>query len=169
MRTLAATSLREALPMLSKGGYFVPEMLDILLPFLPWRMRQKMIQQVKQQAEQRQQMAERGINIAGRGQPKSPQEIAARTQKLQADAMLHVARAQAIPRESRREDLRAAIEAAAVIHQSVDASRRHEMDQQRHGLDRERHHLDSDRSAVQSLTQLLQTMQQPEERRGAEQ
>jgi hypothetical protein len=159
MRALAATALREALPMLSKGGFFVPEMLDILLPYLPWKVRQKMIAAVKAQSDERQQMAEKGINIAGRGQPRSPEELAARVEKIKSDTALHTARAQDIGHKAARDDFKAAVDAVEVMHQRDASARQHELDQGRHVLDQQRHGVARDSAAVKSLTELLSAIQ----------
>ena len=158
VRTMYSNWIVQAGPMLAKQGLFVPEMLNYM-PF-PVKIRQLMIQQMKAQAQQQQEMAAKGINIRGRGTPKDPREVQAKIEKLQSDAVMHRARAQSLLSESKREDLRTVIDAIQGVAQHGLDREQHTLEQRRYGLERERHHAERARGFVQDAVQILQALQQ---------
>lgn len=85
--------VKEAMPMLARQNIFPLSLID----FAPWHPSMKRIikAEIQQQVQQRQKMAQLGLQVGGRGKPTSIGEIQAREQKLKADAALAQAKAMA--------------------------------------------------------------------------
>ena len=177
MRQMFQKFLLSAMPGLVKAGMFTPQMFDYLP--IPLKIRQSIIQSMQQQQQEKQQAAMQGINIGGRGPTRSPQEIQAKLQDLQARTAVHMARAQEIPRKSRREDFQAAIDAMAEQHKQKMEAHRLGNEQERmvmehgkslaaHGLQRQRHSLDHDKALAEFAVKLFTAGQKGAEPSGAE-
>ncbi len=178
MRAMFQRFLLSAMPGLVKSGMFVPEMFDYLP--LPVKVRNSLIQSMNAKAKQAQEAAMQGINLGGRGPVRSPREIQARIADVEARAQVHMARAQEIPKKSRREDLQTVIDAMAERNKQEMESKRlnlehgrtqaqQGMEMQRHSLERSRHTLESDKALAEFAVKLLASVQQGEEPSGAEQ
>jgi hypothetical protein len=150
LRAMYTNFILQAGPMLAKMGLFVPSMFNYL-PF-PVRVRQEMIQSMQQQQQKQEQMAALGINIKGRGTPRTPQETQARIEKVQSDTLLHHARAKSLLAESRREDLRTVIDA-------IQGFGSQSLERQRHGLEHRRHGLEERKAVADTAVKLLQALQ----------
>jgi len=157
MRKMYSTFLLQAMPALMKGGMFVPEMLDFL-PF-PFKIRQKMIQQMLASQKAQEAAANQGRAVHGRGVPPDPRLTAAKIQKLQADAALHGARAADVSRESQRDDFRAAAELARATADHDHAGASHALEERRHS---DTHGLATHEATAKLLTDLLTILNQPQ-------
>jgi hypothetical protein len=152
-------------PMLAKLGLFVPSMFNYLP--LPSKVRRDMVQSMQAQQQKQEQAAALGINIKGRGAPRTPQEVQARVQDIQSKAMLHQARAKSLLADSRREDLRAIIDTIQGFQKQglesdrVDLeSQRVRLDHHKYGLDVRKHHLDHQKAIADTAIKLLQSIQE---------
>ncbi len=161
MRKLYQNFLLQALPALMKSGMFVPQMFDYL-PF-PYKIKQAMIQQMTQQAQEKKQAAMMGINLGGRGAPVDPRLTQAKIQKLQADATLHMARAAAVRPESRREDFRSVVDAIGTMAGHAHEASRRDMERQHH---RDTHRLETSKATAKTLTELLSILHEPAQQNG---
>jgi len=91
MRAQYWAQIVQMAPTMMRMGMWLPEFFDFS-PY-PARVKAQLKQAMKQQAEQRRQLAEEGVSEAGRGKPQSRNEVKLRERKLAADAALTEAKA----------------------------------------------------------------------------
>jgi hypothetical protein len=103
-------------PTLVRMGYFLPELLDYVN--LPMSFRQKLKQKIAQAAQQRQQMAMMGISPAGRGKPRSVEEMRADTMLKQARAVEAFSKARSMVHGAMRDDLEAVFRSLLQAHEA---------------------------------------------------
>lgn len=156
MRQQYSNFILQAGPMLAKQGLFVPEMFNYL-PF-PVKVRRAMVQAMMAAQQEKKQAAAQGINLGGRGPVRDPRETQARIENLQSNALLHTAKAKANLAQSKREDLRAIVEALQGFGQQELERDQHDLERQKHGLDHQRHRLAAHKAAADTITQLIEAM-----------
>src|SRR3990167_2340954 len=116
IRHLYTENVMAIAPTLIRMGKFVPELLDYMI--LPVKFRQVLKQAIRDQAKAEAMMAQAGIQKGGRGSPVTPQERAAKVQKIQADTRVQLARAGRIKGQQTRDQIKIILEALVASHKA---------------------------------------------------
>lgn len=94
-------SIKQLAPILIRQGMFIPEILDWMR--LPFRFKKKLQNAIVAMDKARQQAAQQGIQQAGRGNPVSPEERAAKVQETQAKTAKYIAGAKRLESQSEKD------------------------------------------------------------------
>jgi hypothetical protein len=116
IRHLYTENVLAIAPTLIRMIKFLPELLDYMV--LPVKIRMALKHAIRSSAEAEMRAAQAGIQKAGRGSPVSPQERAAKVQKIQADTQVQMARAKRIEGQKLRDEAKTIIEALAEFHRA---------------------------------------------------
>jgi len=120
-------------PALIRTGNFLPDILDMLM--IPAKFRNKLKQSIAQSAQQKQQMAQQGLSVGGRGKARSVEEIQAHVQGMRQKAALDFAKAQATMAGMKRDDLTAVLSGLLDAHNEARARQQHSMELAKGALD----------------------------------
>lgn len=102
-------------PTLIRMNKFLPEILDYMT--IPVKFRESLKNAIRANAKAEMERAQQGIQPAGRGTPQSPEERAAKVQKLQADTQLQQVKAQRVEGQRQRDETRTIMEAIVKTEQ----------------------------------------------------
>lgn len=130
IRDKYAEQIMAIAPTMMRMGLFQPEMFD----YFDWpvRIREKVKATMKQQEQMKQYALQHGLPLpGGRGPQRDPKEQAAKIQKLNADAMLAMAKAEATAKSGKVKNLKSLI---AALHEAQSA----DIEKQEHGHARRR-------------------------------
>ena len=116
IRHLYTENVLAIAPTLIRMGKFIPELLDYMI--LPVKIRQVLKKAIRDQAQAEMQMSQMGIQKGGRGSPVTPQERAAKVQKIQADTQVQLARASRIKGQQTRDQIKIILETLVAGHKA---------------------------------------------------
>lgn len=114
IRHLYTENVMMIAPTLIRMGKFLPELLDYFV--LPVRIRRLLKRAIVENAQREIEMAQRGIRTGGRGSPVTPEERAAKVQKIHADTQVQLARAERIKGQKIRDEIKIILEALVQGH-----------------------------------------------------